>query len=386
MQSPICGKCGDKGYEETLICCYMCQDAYEHRYCFNKESDILKRDVKWACEDCLPTIRKKPSPKKIWNLPSRRSERLSTKNSPAKKADFATKTVGEISPPSAKRTKQKNENGDKAEQLESPNSDGSVVCNNVLEKNGNKDIQAHSEIERSKQSLSNLEEAKSHSGGTLWIDLPGSPPIGDKQSSGLQKKCNLNAQPIMDPIWKGSFMISYKKLSKVGGVAAHLSTLACPKAQQEAKLLPVALKPRVVPRSTVWPKSFQEAEPKDESIGLYFFAECNSDALAFDALVHEMISEDLAMICVVKNAELLVFTSIKLPCDYWSEFQAIFLFVLVSRKALLMGSVQGETNSLDSKGSTKWSECESITLMLYQKKGITVGLLQKMKRKQSCNY
>ena len=63
-------------------------------YYFNKASDILKRDVKWACEDCLSTVRKKD--------------------------DFATKIVGEISPPSGKRKKQENESDDKPLQLESP--------------------------------------------------------------------------------------------------------------------------------------------------------------------------------------------------------------------------------------------------------------------------
>ena len=64
-------------------------------YFFNKASDILKRDVKWACKDCLSIVRKKD--------------------------DFATKTVGEISPPSGKIKNKENESDDKPLQLESPN-------------------------------------------------------------------------------------------------------------------------------------------------------------------------------------------------------------------------------------------------------------------------
>ena len=51
--------------------------------------------MKWACEDCFPTV--------------------------SKKDDCATEIVGEISPPSTNRKNRENESDDKAVQLESPN-------------------------------------------------------------------------------------------------------------------------------------------------------------------------------------------------------------------------------------------------------------------------
>lgn len=40
----------------------------------------------------------------------------------------------------------------------------------------------------------------------------------------------------------------------------------------------------------------------------------------FDNLVREMLSNELGMKAILKNAELLVFTSTELPLNYWSEF------------------------------------------------------------------
>lgn len=39
----------------------------------------------------------------------------------------------------------------------------------------------------------------------------------------------------------------------------------------------------------------------------------------YDNLVDEMVEEDLALKAIVKNAELLVFPSTKLPLSHWSK-------------------------------------------------------------------
>ncbi|KAI9200004.1 hypothetical protein LWI28_001363 [Acer negundo] len=43
------------------------------------------------------------------------------------------------------------------------------------------------------------------------------------------------------------------------------------------------------------------------------------EEMVYDSLVDDMISQDLAMKALVKNAELLVFTSKTLPSQFWSE-------------------------------------------------------------------
>lgn len=48
---------------------------------------------------------------------------------------------------------------------------------------------------------------------------------------------------------------------------------------------------------------------------------------AFDLLVNAMMSQDLAMKAVLKNAELLVFTSSMLPMRYWSK--ATYKFFII---------------------------------------------------------
>lgn len=46
----------------------------------------------------------------------------------------------------------------------------------------------------------------------------------------------------------------------------------------------------------------------------------------YDGLVDDMVEQDLAMRAIGKNAELLIFTSTKLPLDFWSEPKYVFFF------------------------------------------------------------
>ena len=66
-------------------------------------------------------------------------------------------------------------------------------------------------------------------------------------------------------------LMSSEKYRTVGGVVAHLSSLACCKVFEEAKLLPGLLCLDLLPRSFVWPKSYEKIRPSDDSIGLFLF-------------------------------------------------------------------------------------------------------------------
>ncbi|KAL4651051.1 hypothetical protein ACB092_01G130800 [Castanea dentata] len=149
-------------------------------------------------------------------------------------------------------------------------------------------------------------------------------------SNTLKQKCYVTAQPIIDPIWRGSLCIRNRS-SRAVGLVAHLSCLACYKVCEEAKLMPELLYAELFRRSDVWPKGFEKQGPSDQSIALYFFPKNESDGKAFEGLVDSMISQDLAMRSMVQNAELLVFTSTILPVQY-RTFQAKFYLWGVFRR------------------------------------------------------
>ncbi|XP_059631622.1 PHD finger-containing protein 1-like isoform X2 [Cornus florida] len=139
-------------------------------------------------------------------------------------------------------------------------------------------------------------------------------------SNTFEHNYHLLAQPIIDPIWRGSFNICNTKYGIFGGVVAHLSSKACPRAYEEASFLPTLLCTEMLPKFNVWPKSFQRSEPCDDNIALYFFPQNKTYESFFDSLVDDMVGGEFAMRVMVKNAELLVFTSDMLPLRYW-KFQ-----------------------------------------------------------------
>ncbi|KAG6607655.1 hypothetical protein SDJN03_00997, partial [Cucurbita argyrosperma subsp. sororia] len=135
-------------------------------------------------------------------------------------------------------------------------------------------------------------------------------------SNFLRHNCYV-ARPIVDPIWRGTLKFWVKSFARVGVLVAHMSSLACSKVYEEAKSLPESLPVELLCRCEIWPRGFEKLGPTDLSIALYFFPEDERSQRAFDLLVNAMMCKDLAMKAVLKNAELLVFTSSMLPMRYW---------------------------------------------------------------------
>lgn len=85
---------------------------------------------------------------------------------------------------------------------------------------------------------------------------------------------------------------------------------------------------------------------------MYTFFFYGSSEKAFDLLVNSMMCKDLAMKAVLKNAELLVFTSSMLPMQYWSKFaynlSIIFSLLFQSRYIENQEGASGMTLSLKS--------------------------------------
>ncbi|CAK9134732.1 unnamed protein product [Ilex paraguariensis] len=153
--------------------------------------------------------------------------------------------------------------------------------------------------------------------GRSRFDNKGSQITINDLSNSLANYCHGLAQPVIDPIWRGSFCILNKDKEIFDGFVAHLSNKACQKVFDEAGLFPSFLCFEMLPKSELWPKSFQKFEPCDDNIALYFFPLDTRHERVFDYLVDEMRLQELAMRAIVKNAELLVFTSMELPLLYW---------------------------------------------------------------------
>ncbi|XP_052189619.1 uncharacterized protein LOC127799540 isoform X2 [Diospyros lotus] len=144
--------------------------------------------------------------------------------------------------------------------------------------------------------------------------------------------CNYQpAQPVVDSIWRGSFSTRNKLNVFFEGIAGHLSSKACPMVCEAAGLLPGSLRLEMLPKTAVWPKSFQKSEPCDDNIALYFFPLNRRYESFFNYLVDVMMEQELAMRTTVRNAELLIFTSSELPRLYrtfqgryylWGVFRA----------------------------------------------------------------
>ncbi|KAJ0085059.1 hypothetical protein Patl1_08108 [Pistacia atlantica] len=141
--------------------------------------------------------------------------------------------------------------------------------------------------------------------------------------SNINHSIYVPAQPIFQPIWNGSLYLSNEKYGTVGGLAAHLSTMASSRVFWEAKRFPELLCLELLPRSAVWPNNFIKRGPSDDNIALYLFPNNDRDGKVYNSLVDDMVSHNLAMRSVLENAELLVFTSNVLPFQFW-RFESKF--------------------------------------------------------------
>ncbi|KAL0385555.1 UNVERIFIED_CONTAM: hypothetical protein Sradi_2949800 [Sesamum radiatum] len=122
------------------------------------------------------------------------------------------------------------------------------------------------------------------------------------------------AEPLVRPVWTGCFEVE-SVCRRMDGLAAHLSVKACEKVIKAAAFQPV-MPVEILPRCNVWPKSFEVSGPTDDHIAVYFFPSLMKYEKVYDYLVFEMMRDDVAMRATVKNAELLIFTSIELPARF----------------------------------------------------------------------
>ncbi|XP_057762813.1 uncharacterized protein LOC130982751 [Arachis stenosperma] len=150
----------------------------------------------------------------------------------------------------------------------------------------------------------------------------------------VELKDHVKAQPVNDPIWRGSLYVHNKSINSIiasiSGLFVHLSDLACSLVSEETRRFPGKLSLDLFQRRAVWPSRFLKYEIDQNSIALYLFPDerCERD---YDKLVDDVIHSDLAMRTVLEHVELLVFPSTVLPIEYrrfkakyylWGVFKA----------------------------------------------------------------
>lgn len=70
---------------------------------------------------------------------------------------------------------------------------------------------------------------------------------------------------------RGRLNIWNPKYEDIDELIAHISNKACYKVYEAASQLQPVLRVEMLPKSNIWPNSFQKVEPNGDSIALYFF-------------------------------------------------------------------------------------------------------------------
>ncbi|CAK8532634.1 unnamed protein product [Lathyrus sativus] len=256
----VCLKCGNQGFEETLVYCFKCQHYALHRYCLDG-SVVFTDDVIWFCEDCEGEVID---------------------------VDFSDNAIVDS----------ENTEISFSEDYDQDNADSENVDVEDCDVDN-----SDNEIADSKKTEDNSSEVDSEYECATVADP--------------------DPHPIADPIW------SLQLINRSFELMSHLSTLACLKVLEETRHLPDVLYADLLQRSAVWPQSFSKYGTNNQSIGLYFFPENERVERYFDELVYEMISSNLAIRAKVEEAELLIFSSTMLPCQYRSELHYITHMLLL---------------------------------------------------------
>ncbi|KAJ6412539.1 hypothetical protein OIU84_005568 [Salix udensis] len=384
----ICQKCGDRGFEVAWIYCDGCQAHAVHHYCLDVLPETFDEYVVWLCYHCeskavkLSSIDRPSSPigtesdsesLKIIQLkkknPVKRPEEKSKEmvfdcsltNSdllrPQISSDFQLVEV-DCCEDDGKDQKLGSRSGlhedsapEVAEHLESKNPISALPEPQLVDVDCSQNDEKDQKLGGKKNPLQIhcFEDGGKSQKAGIQNDLNEGNLVEEelyKTKNGhfdapyfAEQSCSIHVLPIRDPIWRGSMSIFQNNYGAPGGIVAHLSSIACSRASEEAKGLPGLLSPELLPRSGVWPKSFQKVGPAADHIGLYLFPDSES-------LVNDMISQDLAMRVVIENAELLIYTSRILPMDCWRFQSKYYLWgVFRPKKPSVLASETWEIRS-----------------------------------------
>ncbi|KAK3211648.1 hypothetical protein Dsin_016354 [Dipteronia sinensis] len=323
----VCQKCGDKGCLNDLIYCVHCNVSAEHRYCLDILPKNEKENVVWTCEECGA------KETKLSLVSSRKSERISH----AAEVRLSRKQMRkQISFPRDKARVQIDSFPVQANQFRG---DDCLLSNEDSKKlpaiaatfDNDQEISAtfgNQELRKQKRRLllddgdksdEESEPVKTEA-SQLVSNISDRPSNTSSHLLSLESEKFDRSQPMKDPIWRGCFNINSVKCAmqyQDFELLAHLTRRGCPKGCNVVTSLPLLLTVEILSKSDVWPQRFQLSPPSYDSIVLYFFPVYESDEKVVDALLDDMIDHDLALKAVVKDAELLIFSSLVLPTDHW---------------------------------------------------------------------
>ncbi|XP_010247257.1 PREDICTED: uncharacterized protein LOC104590334 isoform X2 [Nelumbo nucifera] len=377
----VCQICGVTGFSEFLIYCSKCQISAEHRYCLDK-FPAPNEEVIWTCQECISKTAERFLLKSFSSHPlrSRRkklkhhraagsytnlrkrekdSNDCSEAETYAQRSDVAsilqptealvkevvpeTLCVVSDSPLSHKENENSHCCGGRSEGGKFKKQRRRLVLND--ETNSGEEG-AYVEV-RSSQVAPDSEVAVAAEGRTSPASLDAChQSFRECPSSGA-------AQPIIDPIWTGSFNICNENHGAVPCVA-HVSSLACSKVTSEAKALPPLLDVKILPKLDVWPPTFCRSPPTDNKIGLYFFPITERDKTKFDRLLYDLIDRELALRAVIGVVELLIFPSLELPPSCRKFLGNYFLWGVFRQRPIPVPHEPG----IDSAKSAEGIGCE----------------------------
>ncbi|KAL3840086.1 hypothetical protein ACJIZ3_024677 [Penstemon smallii] len=354
----ICLQCGDKGCTDALEYCVKCRDFAVHRYCLDVIPELFEEDVSWLCDDCEEESQNKSSVLKDDVIPceTRDSERSEVETN---KTDVGIVRMGEQvyegalqqshdacpQPPcesdAEPRVVLDNDSERSSKRMKSV---GPFEANFEGQSQGT-DFSTGPRNENEVIVLENRNTATEGRGtGTSTVTHQTSNSwrgfSNDLNTSSMLDCHHSCPEPIIRPVWRGSFNISNQKNDILNGLMAHISSKAGQKVYDEACQFQLVLHLEMLPRSDVWPKSFEISEPTSDNIALYFFPSEISERV-FDQLLDQMVREELALRTFVKNAELLVFPSDLLPLRYW-KFQGKYYLWGVFRGKLAPSHTRDE--------------------------------------------
>ncbi|KAL7589223.1 hypothetical protein Lser_V15G39934 [Lactuca serriola] len=397
----VCQTCGDKGFTNAYVYCIKCLKFVIHRYCLNVIPKSFDEFVEWACEDCqqslsnpftshkfnpsrsdkqtaaiAPQVKTKKQKKKPKRKPKKK-RKLAVSPSNSLKEFRLKKCILALEAPSKREDKRKRDeslsgvernenktqkmvdsNSNKTQKMVDSNSNEHSCCDSSSTDVNLKNKTGIQEPETSPEKFHSFEN---HPRNQTPYDLQAETAnqmhneqeirtdktSGDvTQSTGVENNVEYipyqPAQPVQEPVWRGSFDITQTDYNQFEGFVGHLSNKACFKVCQEANVLPSLLSLEMHPKTVLWPKSFLESQPSDENIALYFFPGDTKNERDYEDLVSDMIDEELAMTAPAKNADLLIFTSRVLPRPFWRFQGKNYLWGVFRRKK---NDLEGSNNS-----------------------------------------
>ncbi|XP_023735771.1 uncharacterized protein LOC111883682 isoform X2 [Lactuca sativa] len=342
----VCQTCGNEGFTNAFVYCVKCLEFVIHRYCLKVIPKTFTKCVIWYCESCKPPVQNQVTSPQVTSSPPQKNEVktnidpiLSESSSSDSDSSSSCSNMNEFDEWEA-RIAQQNQHINRI-------IDDMIISYPSVILRGDKPFRSSCDGENCKTTESVVhhkkkkKEKKERDIASLIAETKEVlfHPLLEKNLTNKKKEHEVSqmpnfennvqeednyykhAQPILDPVWRGSIKVlgtDYDDLFE--GFVGHLSTKACGKVFEEANMMPSLLILEMHPKTFLWPKSFQDCEPSDDHVALYFFPGDPINERAFDQLVLDMMDEELAMRGEVKNADLLIFTSAALP-PFFRRFQ-----------------------------------------------------------------